>query len=71
MRFTVSFKTPDAIDNTLEWDFDRENFDSDEAFEEAKDKARALMEKYIEHGEYAHIDFDTEAGTATVRKKED
>jgi len=67
MKLTVSFKTPDAVDYTID-DMERAEFDSDEAFEEAKDKARALMDKYIEYGEYVLIDFDTEAGTATVRK---
>lgn len=55
MKFTVTFKTPDALDYAIE------DLSEDEQ-EEAKETAR----KFIEYGEYAVIEFDTETQTATV-----
>lgn len=55
MKFTVTFKTPDAVDYAIE-DL------SEEEREEAKETAR----KFIEYGEYVRIEFDTETKTATV-----
>lgn len=55
MKFTVTFKTPDAVDYAIE-DL------SEEEQEEAKETAR----KFVEYGEYITVKFDTETQTATV-----
>ncbi len=60
MKFIVTFKTPDAVDDAL----------ADCSFVEkaasTERLAKRLAEKFFEYGEYANIEIDTEAGTATV-----
>jgi hypothetical protein len=55
MKFTVSFKTPDALDWPLE-----------EMPEEDREKAENFAAKWIEYGEEVNIEFDTVKKTATV-----
>jgi hypothetical protein len=57
MQFTLTFKTPDVLDLAFP-------FRDPEDHKEIK----SFAEKFVEYGEYIYIDFDTEAGTATVRK---
>ena len=54
MIFRLSFKTPDVLDYTLE------------DYPEYQNEIKALAEKFIEYGECISIEFDTDAGTATV-----
>jgi len=54
---TVSFKTPDALDDALE------------GLEEGsleREKAEAVAEIFIKYGEYVTIEIDVEASTARV-----
>lgn len=55
MKFTVLFKTPDAVDYSI-----------DHLSYEEKVEAKEAAEKFIEYGEYVRIEFDTETKTATV-----
>lgn len=55
MKFTVSFKNPDAVDYALQ-----------EMNEDERREASRTINKFIEYGEYANIQFDTEKGTAVV-----
>jgi hypothetical protein len=57
MKFTVHFKTPDALDYALE----------DIADEEEREKARDFASRWIQWGESVSIEFDTEEQTAKVR----
>lgn len=59
-KFIISFKTPDAISDTVT-ELENDGFSEDEAAE-----AEALAKKFIEYGECAHIEFDTETGEAKV-----
>lgn len=59
MKFTVHFKTPDALDYALE----------DERDEDKQDAMREVAEKFIKYGENVVIEFDTVLGTATVLGK--
>lgn len=56
MKFTVTFKTPDATHYAME------NIPEDQ-----QDEAEALLKKFVKYDEYVNIEFDTEAGTATVK----
>jgi hypothetical protein len=78
MKFTVYFKTPDAmhyaIEEAIEWvgyEDDQPPTDS-EAAEEEKYKIteamNAVAEKFMKYGEVITVEFDTEAKTATVLK---
>ncbi len=55
MKFTISFKTPDALSDAVE--------DVDEADRAA---VEAVAGKFIEYGEYVNIEFDTKTGEAKV-----
>lgn len=54
MKFTLGFKTPDVTD-----ELDAEELDA----------GKALLDKYLEYGEYIYVEFDTEAGKVTVLPK--
>ncbi len=55
MKFSVYFKTPDALDYAIE------HMDEEEQIQ-----ARDFAGKFIEYGECITVEFDTEEGTATV-----
>lgn len=55
MKFSLTFKTPGVI-NQLEEEQDE------------LELAEEFLEQWLEYREYVTIDFDTEAGTAEVRK---
>lgn len=59
MKFTVVFKTPDAVCNAV----NALNIDDLE-----QEDAAQFANKWVEYGEYVRIEFDTNAGTATVLK---
>lgn len=54
MKFKISFKTPDAMEQV----YDLPEF--------AQENARDFMQKYMKYGEYITIEFDTEAKTAVA-----
>ena len=78
MKIRLSFKTPDVTDAVEEYivkhcsEHDEFTPRCDACFDrkqEAKYELEALKEqlgKFIEYDEYVTIEFDTEAGTATV-----
>lgn len=55
MKFSVYFKTPDALDYAL-----------DGLSEDEEREARDFAGKFIEYGECITVEFDTEEGTATI-----
>lgn len=73
MKFRVSFKDPDTFDDAVrdavKAELDRSGLDADET-EALIDVRMAKVQKaighFVEYGEYIHIEFDTEARTATV-----
>lgn len=64
MQMCVTFKTPDVINNQMSGLF----YDEEADFEEEK-KMQDLVEKFVRYGELITIEFDSEAGTATVMEK--
>lgn len=54
MIFCLQFKTPDVVDQLA-------------MSEDNLDKAKKLMEKFIEYGEYVTLEFDTDAETCVVK----
>jgi len=78
MNITLTFKTPDVTDAVEEYIVkhcpEHDQFDKDcdacwERVREAKYEVQELKEqlrKFVEYDEYVRIEFDTEAGTATV-----
>ena len=61
MKFYCHFKTPDVLYYALHH---QDIGDYDE-----RKEAKAFADQWIEYGECVCIEFDTEAGTATVQKK--
>lgn len=79
MKFRVMFKTPDAVSGAVGQvvhgetnrqlreggqDFDEEEFAA--AADHILHNAIVFTRKWVKYGEYVTIEFDTEAGTATV-----
>lgn len=58
MKFRVTFKTPDVVDNTIE------NLGVEPDEQEAIYKQ--VVSKWFKYGEYVTIEVDTNADTATV-----
>lgn len=72
-RITATFKTPDILDDLLDSLFPKPNLEDGELDEEqeevrleAREEAKAKLEKFIEYRENIFVEFDLEAGTATV-----
>jgi hypothetical protein len=64
MKFTLTFKTPnatDAIDDQLDVDHN-----DGERREALKASMTHLAHKFVQYDEYVRIEFDTETQTATV-----
>lgn len=59
MKFILSFKTPDVIDQALE------NIDE----EDQREGIKCVADKFLQHGEYLSVEFDTETQTATVKER--
>jgi len=63
MKFTVTFKCPDAvqeaIDMALKWSDDPEDDDLRDACED-------VSEKFVQWGEMVTVEFDTDGQTARV-----
>jgi len=57
MKYTLTFKTPDVLDQISE---QLNDVDADEA--------KLLARKFVQFGEYLRVELDTEAKTATVLK---
>ncbi len=69
MTFQVTFKTPDAVLDAVSEAVSREYPDlPDEEWTEKRDEILRVTDRFTRYGEYVTIEFDTEAGTATVQK---
>ncbi len=72
MKFTITMKTPDALDNALDENFPPKGLDEYESFDEIDErhsdraKTRDFLERFFRYGEYLTIEFDTVAETAVV-----
>ncbi len=74
MKFTVSFKCPDALQEAVEEAVKSGLVDTDhdeeerEALEELRIQKvyKECSEKWFKWGEYCDVEVDTEAGTCTV-----
>jgi len=73
MKFTVYLKDPDGfsdgIGDAVDASIKAMGLDEDEAeaIKEARtQKVSDALGKWVEYGEYVTLEFDTEAGTATV-----
>lgn len=72
MKFIVTFKTPDAVRTTIENVLPPAIQGDNEEEELYIYKVEKLVEftaKWVKYGECITIEFDTEAGTATVVPK--
>jgi hypothetical protein len=73
MKFTVTFKTPDAIHDALA-DLRRDATEvaspmDEDTLDAFLQDASKLMGEFIEHGEYVDIEFDTHEKTAKVLRR--
>jgi hypothetical protein len=76
MKISVTLKDPDtfyeAVRDAVTEDVRALKLPADESkamAEIRRTKAFQAIERWVDYGEYVTIDFDTEAGTATVREK--
>jgi hypothetical protein len=72
MKFTVTFKTPSVIDDSILEALDtiepEEGWGDDGSYEVAEEELRGVVEEYVKFGEYVTIEFDTNTNSATVLK---
>jgi len=72
MRFQVTFKTPDSLENTVDEETEYElstledEFQDDENREEIKAKLMKFASKWVKWSEYITVEFDLEAETCKV-----
>ena len=82
MKFRVTMKNPDALYEAVEYategyldqieglkELDLDEEAKDMLLEKKKEKLHEFAGKWMEYGEYITVEFDTEAGTATVIEK--
>lgn len=76
MKFRVTMKDPDGAGDSIQEAAEKAvvalNLDAEEAeavLEKRVEKLRAFVRPWMEYGEYITIEFDTEAGTASVVRK--
>lgn len=55
MKIQIQFKTPDAVDNAIEY-----------LSEDDKELVKDIANKYIEYGELLTVEIDTDNETITV-----
>ena len=55
MKFTITFKDPDAVDSCLE------DYPADK-----RDEMKEFAKQFLSWGEYVDVEFDTKEKTATV-----
>jgi hypothetical protein len=74
MKFRITLKDPDGVGESLDHEVHRllpDDLDDEErevVSEVRLAKLEKFIEPWVEYGEYITIEFDTEAGTATVQK---
>ncbi len=73
MKFRVTIKDPDVLHDAIDEAVDKEVAELHLSAEEAeavaelrREKVKDQVGKFVEYGEYYTIEFDTDAGTATV-----
>jgi hypothetical protein len=63
MKFTVSFKCPDAVDYALDGIF---KYSDNPIKDELQESCEDVVRKFVMFGEMVTIEFDTDAQTARV-----
>lgn len=79
MKFRVTMKDPDGpyedIENAAKESIDRKSLEGDDEYEalleKRKEKLHDFAKQWLEYGEYAYIEFDTEEGTARLLKADE
>lgn len=74
MKFRITFKTPDVVEDSisefsygsLSEEFGPNHPDFDEQREIMEDELHNIISKWVKYGEMITIEFDTVAKTATV-----
>lgn len=77
MKFQVSMKNPDALDEAIQEAartslLASKDIDDDEVgllMEHRCEKLRAICKQWFEHGEYLTVEIDTEANTCVVQRE--
>lgn len=63
MKFQLTFKTPDVLNQLSEIDF---QLDLSPEYDSQVKECKKFVSEYLLYNEYITIEFDTEAKTATV-----
>jgi hypothetical protein len=77
VKFNITFKSPDAVYAAVETTaaddynerFDNGSLGEDEDVHTIKEDIEAFLSQFLVYGEMITVEFDTEAGTATVVRK--
>ena len=76
MRFTVTMKDPDTLDDAIKdavknevKDLELDEDEKEAVIEKRMEKYRAIANTWFEYGEYLTVEIDTEAKTAVVCKR--
>lgn len=78
MKFTVTFKTPDAISTGIEAAMTEANVPFYKGYDDSPEQekraqviadAESVMEQFVTYSEYITVEFDTETMEAKVIKK--
>jgi len=74
MKVVVTFKTPDALAQAVRDIVDQQHHEDSQTWDEyeAEEREHELMKKFerwVAWGEVITIEFDLEAGTATVKER--
>lgn len=66
MKISITFKSPNAVADAIdrEIDHDLDDYEAEELVEQWSEK----FKKWVRYGELITIDFDLDAGTATVQE---
>lgn len=78
MKFRVTFKDPDGVSESLFWEAKKsveeisgiEEDELEDLIKNREEKLSKFIRKWVEYDEYLTVEFDTEAGTASVVQRE-
>jgi hypothetical protein len=66
VKVSITFKTPNAVADAIDQEIDHalDDYEAEELVEQWNEK----FKKWVRYGELITVDFDLDAGTATVKE---
>lgn len=76
MKISITFKDPDVVGDAIDEavraslkELGLPKEEQDAVFDVRRESVNEKLDKWISHGEYVTVEFDTDAGTATVKER--